>query len=382
MTRFIPIFTITTFLSIHYGTILYINSSLLGKFFKPDTVSLLFLVGALGNIVLFLLAPKLIEIFGKRLLLIFFLFLALVSTLGLGFAETTFVILISFIAYSSILFIIYYCLDIFLEELSKNGDTGEVRGSYFTFFNLGITLGPLILALFAINNTFNIVYTIAAAILVPPILLTLSSLKSHMPKWHGLHPKHMFLPFKAWWRAKNIRRITLTRLTLEFFFAFMVIYTPIYLHTNIGFEWSELGIIFTVMLLPFIILQWPAGKLADRLYGEKEIMIAGLLITSASLLVMPFLGKYFFFWMIVLFLSRVGASLVEIMTESYFFKQVGAEDTRLISIFRLTRPISVVLAAILGVMIVNLFSLDKIFYVLLVALFYGLKETLLLKDTK
>lgn len=382
MTRFIPIFTVTTFVSIHYGTILYINSSLLGSFFKPDTVSLLFLIGALGNIVLFLLAPKLIEWFGKRTLLLFFLLLAIISTLGLGFAQTAATVLVSFVVYSSILFIIYYSLDIFLEELSLDTNTGEVRGLYFTFFNLGLILGPLSLALLAPENAFDLVYTVSGALLVPAVLLVLLSFKSTTPKWHGLHPRHMFLPFGAWWRAKNIRRVTLVRLALEFFFAFMVIYTPIYLHSNLGFAWSELGIIFTVMLLPFVIFQWPAGELADRFLGEKEIMSVGFLITGASLLVMPFLGKAFFAWMIILFLSRVGASLIEIMTESYFFKHVGAEDTRLISIFRLTRPVSVVLAAIFGVVVFTFFSFDKMFYVLVVAVLWGLKESSSLKDTK
>jgi len=382
MTRFIPIFTVTTFVSIHYGTILYINSSLLGNFFKPDIVSLLFLIGALGNVILFLLAPKLIELFGKRILLLFFLLLAIASTLGMGLAQTSQVVLIFFVVYSSILFIIYYYLDIFLEELSKNENTGEVRGVYFTFFNLGLTMGPFVLAVFALDNAFDLVYIVAATLLIPPVLLVLSSFKSHMPKWHGLHPQHMFLPFSVWWQTKNIRRITLARLALEFFFAFMVIYTPIYLHSIIGFTWSELGIIFTVMLLPFIIFQWPAGELADRFYGEKEIMSIGFIITALSLLAMPFLGKAFFVWMFILFLSRVGASLIEVMTESYFFKQVDASDTRLISIFRLTRPVSIILAAIFGILLLSFFSLDKIFYVLVIAVIYGLKETLLLKDTK
>jgi len=110
-------------------------------------------------------------------------------------------------------------------------------------------------------------------------------------------------------------------------------------------------------------------------------MSLGLFITGTSLLVMPFLGKVFFVWMIILFLSRVGASFIEITTESYFFKQIDASDTGLLSIFRLARPVSIVFGAALGAVSLNLFSFEKIFFVLAVVIFFGLKESLYLKDT-
>jgi len=381
MHRFIPIFITTILLSLHYGAIIFTNSSILANFFGPNTISLLYFLGALGNIILFLLVPKLIELFGKQRLLIFFLSLVTISTLGLGFAQTAFSVFISFTVYLSTLFIVYYFLDIFLEELSIETKTGEIRGIYLTFISLGFALGPLILA--TLNGTaLNTVYLIATLLLIPTILLALFSFRSKFPKWHGLHPRHMFLPLGLWWRNINIRRVTLARLILEFFFAFMVIYTPIYLHSNLGFTWLELGIIFTVMQLPFVLFQWPAGELADRFCGEKEIMSIGFLITAVSLFIMPFIGKIFVVWMIILLISRIGASLILTMTESYFFKKVKAKDTRLISIFRLAQPIGIALATILGIISLGLFSFDKIFIVLAVIVLYGLKESLFIKDTR
>ena len=97
---------------------------------------------------------------------------------------------------------------------------------------------------------------------------------------------------------------------------------------------------------------------------------------------MPFLGKVFLAWVIILFCSRVGASFVEIMTESYFFKQIGPTDTGFISIFRLARPVSIVLGATIGVLALNLFSFEKIFFVVVVVILFGLQQSLSLKDTK
>lgn len=382
MKRFIPVFIASIFLSAHYGALLYVNSSLLGSFFNQNTMSLIFLVGAIISIVIFLFTAKFIEFFGKRLFLLILLVIAGFSTLILSFSQNSFYILISFIAYSGVLLTAYYCLDIFLEELSRESNTGEVRGLYLTLISLGIAMGPVILLIFGENGSFKSIYIAGAFLLIIPILFTIFFLKSKAPKWHGLTHRHIFLPFGVWWRNLNIRRITLARLTLETFFAFMIIYTPIYLHSNLGFEWSELGIIFTIMLLPFIFMEWPAGELADRFFGEKEIMAIGFLITAVSLIVMPFLGKVFLGWLLILFFSRVGASLIEIMTESYFFKHVGSKDTGLISIFRLTRPVSTVLGAGFGALALSVLSFGKVFFILALVVLLGLKFGLSLKDTK
>lgn len=382
MKRFASLFVTSTFLSFHYGAILYVNSSLLGKYFSQGGVSLIFLIGALGSILLFLFTAKLIELFGKRILLLSLLLVSAFSTVVLAFSHTGAYLALAFIIYSSVLLTIYYCLDIFLEELSKDGKTGEIRGIYLTLINLGIASGPIILAIFGEDDTFKRIYIISTLLLIVPIMFTIFLLKTQAPKWHGLTHRHIFLPFGIWWKNKELRRITLSRLMLETFFAFMVIYTPIYLHNYLGFSWSELGIIFTVMLLPFIFLEWPAGELADRYFGEKEIMNIGFLITAISLVIMPFLGKLFWAWLIILLLSRVGASLIEIMTESYFFKHVGPKDTGLISIFRLTRPLSTILGAGFGFLALSILSFQQVFFVLAVVILFGLKEGLAIKDTK
>ena len=381
--RFVPVFVASFFLSLHFGALLFVNSSLLGKFFEPSTVSLFFLLGAAGSILIFLFTPKLIRRFGKRPLLLFSLILTAVNTFGLALATSSLAIAVFFIVYASFLPVIYYCLDIFLEELSLDARTGEVRGVYLTILNLGIVLGPFTLAfLSTMGKEIEFSYLVAGLLLVFLILFVSFSFKTESPEGHKPFHHSPCLPLGDWWRNKDVRQVTLARLALESFFAFMVIYVPIYLRLNLGFEWSELGVMFSIMLLPFVLFQWPMGELADRFYGEKEILIAGFIITALSLLFMPFLGKVFLAWVSILFCSRVGASFIEIMTESYFFKQIGPADTGFISIFRLARPVSIVLGAVIGTLALNLFSFEKIFFVVVVVILFGLQQSLSLKDTR
>jgi predicted MFS family arabinose efflux permease len=135
------------------------------------------------------------------------------------------------------------------------------------------------------------------------------------------------------------------------------------------------------MLLPFILLEWPTGEIADRFFGEKEIMGIGFVFTIGALVFMPFIGKVFSLWMLILLLSRVGASLIEITTESYFFKQVDASDTALMSIYRLARPAGIILGSLVGALSLSLLSFDKIFFVAALVVLVGLRESLLIEDT-
>src|SRR3989344_8993776 len=173
MLRFVSVFVSVFFLSINFGAVLYVNSTLLAEFFSPEMVSALFVLGAVGNILLFLIAPKLIETVGKRFLLLVFLILALGSTFILSTATEAWAVAVSFLLYSSVFFVIYFVFDIFLEEVSRDTKTGEIRGLYMTVLNLGIMLGPIILALISVDNNLAPVYLASAVMLVPPILISI-----------------------------------------------------------------------------------------------------------------------------------------------------------------------------------------------------------------
>lgn len=380
MKKFILVFLTCFFLSLHSGAILYTNSSLLENFFSPAVVSFLFLLGAVGNIILFFYIPKLIRKFGNKSITTLFLIVSALSTFLMAVSSSPAVVAISFVLYSSLLTIVFYCLDIFLEEISDDTMTGEIRGAWLTIVHLGLIVGLITLsALSGVGDVLKPVYIAASLLFVPAIFFVLF----FQPDPEASGPKHhSMLPFKAWWKMKSVRRATLARFSLEFFYTFMTIYTPLYLHTVLGFEWSVIGVIFAVALVPFLFLQWPAGKLADLFIGEKEILIVGFLFIGFSLLFMPFLSAGVVVWATVLFCSRIGASLVETMTDSYFFKHVNAEDVGLLSIFRLTRPASVILGSAAGAIALNFLSFDKLFYILAVVAFFGLKEALLIRDTK
>ena len=200
-------------------------------------------------------------------------------------------------------------------------------------------------------------------------------------------PKYTKVPIlktiKVFIKNKSLSKIYFINLLLKFFFAWMVIYTPLYLHDYLGFDWKQLGLIFTIMLIPFVLLDYPLGRLSDKI-GEKKLLIAGFATTIIFTLMIPFVEmKEVWIWAIILFGTRTGAATLEVMAESYFFKEITDRNSDEISFFRNTYPLSFVIAPIIAIPVLLLTpSFEYIFFVLGAIMLSGLFITLRLKDKK
>ena len=120
----VVIFLSVFFFSLHFAATLYINSSFLEHFFSLKGVGLLYIFGALGNILLFLKAPTLLNKFKVRGFLFIFLLLTLGSTIGAAFATTNLDAALFFLIYAGAAPMVYYALDLLLEQRSVNKRTG------------------------------------------------------------------------------------------------------------------------------------------------------------------------------------------------------------------------------------------------------------------
>ena len=162
----------------------------------------------------------------------------------------------------------------------------------------------------------------------------------------------------------------------------MTIYIPLYLVTEIGFSWDTIGSIIAVGLLAYVICEWPVGILADKWWGEKEMMAVGFFILAITSVSISFAGTSIAVWMTLFFISRIGAALVESTTESYFFKHMKGDNAGIISFFRLLSPLSNLGGSLLGALALFYLPFNYIFVVLGLLMVPGIFFTLVLKDTK
>jgi hypothetical protein len=83
-----------------------------------------------------------------------------------------------------------------------------------------------------------------------------------------------------------------------------------------------------------------------------------------------------------MFTTRVGAALVEVTTESYFFKQTKSSDAQIISFFRVTRPLSYVFGAMIASLALIHVPLNFLFIVFASLMIPAMFCTLFIQDSK
>jgi MFS family permease len=105
------------------------------------------------------------------------------------------------------------------------------------------------------------------------------------------------------------------------------------------------------MLLPFVLIEAPLGRYADKI-GERKMLMIGFFITSISTISLFFIQKpEIWIWALVLFVTRVGAATIEVMSDSYFFKHIKPENEEFVGIYRSASPIAYITGPILALVV-------------------------------
>lgn len=373
---------LATFLfSIPVAITTYINSSFLEGFVSTQKIGLIYIASSLVTIWGLLFMPKLLTRFGNRRISLYLSVLTLISLLILAFSESTTIIVLAFILnFVSINFLVM-SLDIFVEEFSQNTSVGKFRGLYLMIVNSAWVIAQMLSGSIITKSSYEGIYLFAAGFMM--LCTAVFALFLHDFRDPEYRRITMWRTFRYFRERKNLLNIYILNLILRFFFAWMIIYTPIYLHEYLGLDWDKISLIFAIMLLPFIILEYPLGKLSDKV-GEKKMLALGFLIAGTATAVFPLVHTPTV-WLLALtlFFTRVGAATIEIMSETYFFKSVPDENVGALGFFRNTGPVSFIIAPLMATpLIIFLPSLEYLFYILATLLFFGFLLARKLRDIK
>ncbi len=365
---------------------LYFNSTYLTEITKgvanKNIVSLIYVVGSLLSAVSLLLFPYILRRWGAYTVAVSTLVLYGLSLLLLGFyPQLTLLSLVVFIGGMVTLRLFLATEDIFLETYSNPNSIGHIRGVFMTSINTALILSPVAAGyILQDTNNFQNLYITSAALLLPALFIVCVYLRNFKDPEYVVH--NPLRTLTAIWKEKNIRAIIIAHQILRIFYGCMVVYTPLYLYQVIGFTTTEIGAVTTFVLLPFILFELPLGHLADKRWGEKELLVAGFCIMTISTGILSIISSNsLWVWAAALFMTRTGASFVEIMSETYFFKIVPKENSDILGFFRATGPIGYIAAGALAIIIQQFTSLQWLFFALALFLFIGLVVSTTITDT-
>lgn len=367
--------------TLHMVVPMYSNSSFLSVFADEKTVGYIYMAGSALTILSYLVAPTFIRKLGNYTTSLWLVFIQIFIFYGLIAADSSAAIAFLFIAQSAVISLIGLSLDIYLEKYTNQANAGTIRGMYTATLNASWVIAPLIGSLI-INGTNNYrnTYMVSFAMLFPLLYL----IYRNFPRFKDPAYKHP----SPWQLVRHISRnhnwvkLFTANTILQIFYAWMTVYTPIYLNKTVGLSWESIGIILVIMLVPFPLTQYPLGKLADKKYGEKEMMFIGFLIMGLTTISLAYIKTpTVILWAVALFATRIGAAAAEIMMETYFFKTVSPSDTATLGAFRITRPIAYFIAPLITIIGLLFTSHEYLFIILGIISLLAIIPVSLIKDT-
>lgn len=347
------------FLGISSALILYLESDYFKIALGSDNITFFFIAGYLLALVLIFNWHHLVRRYGKARVFLVNMMAKLVIVLLLVFSPIN-----QFSAWLLVLYIastvlMWIDLDVLLEACSKDMKTGKIRGAYLTIMNAGYLIAPLLAGILISRWGIRSVFLASALALIVVIFIASAKLKKISNC--GIEDLGFFLLMKKVLQRKNVMRVYYVSFLLELFFALMIVYTPLYL-LDLGFSWAKIGGIFSIMLIPFVLLQYPAGVLADKKYEEKDMIVIALFLMAVSTTMIFFIhSREYFLWAAILFATRIGASLIEILRDSYFYKRIDQIDVDIVDFFRSVRPMAYILGLAIATPIVYFTHIRYIF---------------------
>lgn len=366
--------------TLHIALPVYINSTFLSQYTTEAIVGMIYTISAIATIAGLAIVNPILRKFGNYQVSTWLLIMQIACLAGLIVSQSIFFILPFFLIHIVLNNLVGFTIDIFLESNSDNTHTGGIRGMFLTAVNIAWILSPLLASSLIGTDDYWKLYAGGIGLALPLLFLIQRNFKKFKDPQY---PSTSFsATLKRVWNNERFYYIFVTNVVLNTFYSWMVIYTPIYLHQHVGFDWDTIGIIFTIMLLPFVLFQYPLGKLADSKYGEKEFLALGFIIMGISTIALAFVtGANVWLWASLLFVTRIGASIAEIMIETYFFKQIHTTDSNILSMYRITRPIAYITAPIITAIGVYLMDLKFTFALLGLIVLCGLYFIYQIKDT-
>lgn len=373
MTKITRMYVLSFLFSIHIALSAYVNSTFLLNIISEKYVGILYTISSAITLILLTKSVNLLKYFGNRRFILVSLLVNMISLVGMITSKNAYVIGASFVALMATNTLVYLSIDIFIEHFGNPESIGKTRGTYLMIVNLAWMLCPLATSfLITKEGGYVSIYILSFIATIVMAIGLVFSVRKFEDKSYTKTP--FIQTYKYLKENHHMLAITMINFILQFFFALMVVYTPIYLYEHIGFGWGQIGIIFTVMLAPFVIFGLPIGILIDKYHVRKRTLLyIGILIMSISTLSISYVTTLnVAIWAFILFMTRTGATIVEATGEIYFFTHTKEEDAYLLSVYRDMNPVAYIVAPLVGTLIFIFLPFKFLFTILAIIVLAGL----------
>lgn len=336
----------------HLALIIYIGSTFLAGIFGQGNIWIVYSFAAFLSLVLNFSITPILKKFELVKVNKIALYAAALNMLFLVFARDPIFIFLTYAIYIVLSEYLYMLSSVMVEDLSKNSQTGNIRGRYLSMMNMGYLIAPF--TAFFLIKFFSIQAVFLASFLFVLICIFIAKyFIGHIPRIvpHELSWKNTV---KDLWKNYDVRVSVLANCFFYIGGIAMVVYVPFKL-ASVGIDLTTyLSVILPVSLLAFVLIPQWLGHVEDKMQNEKELMIFSFFGIALSLCAIALIKSgSLLIWTGLIILLRIFGAIAETSINSYFFKKVSKTNTAVISIFSSSKQISyLIVTPILSVVLI------------------------------
>jgi MFS family permease len=265
-----------------------------------------------------------------------------------------------------------------VKHYSDQSSLAGNEGKLGVFGNLGWLLGPIIGGAVAIQFGLPAVFLACGAATLIGLFLFVEA-KPHdlerLPSVRGT-----FLgSIRSYWKDPELRKLYLISFGLSFLYAAWNFVPLLLIHK--GLSLGALGLVYGISALPWVLFEYPVGRLADRRYGEKVFIVIGFVFMVVASFAFSVLSTIP--WLIgALLIGIIGSSLIERTHAAAFFRRVADNDVERISVWRTATGFAFVLGPLLAALIMLFAPLTFFFGIVGVLSLFFLATALALRSSR
>ena len=252
-------------------------------------------------------------------------------------------------------------LSILVKSSSKRGNLGESEGEYFTFVNFGVLVGVLLGGAIAISSSYSVVFLYASLIFLGTYFLAQRiGINDGFKPHNNIAKIDILQEARRFFRDRKLRMAYMANVGLYFWASASLLYLPIILK-SLGFDFQKIGMILAVMIVPFLMLEYPVGKLAQK-WGSKIFISAGFFVIAlASLLIYLNYGAIFSM-ILFFFLSFMGSAAIEPLNEMIVnARSSGKNEVQNMAIFKTSLRLAYFLGPLCAGLFISFFGISGMF---------------------
>lgn len=289
-----------------------------------------------------------------------------VSLLGIIVSYTAFALtnnLLVFLGFALLLTIFEQTrassLGIIFRDESGDDALDQNEGMMFMMSNMSYLFGPLIAGYVSKAMGVQPVFAITA-ILIFVIWLRFRQI-GIKDREHHTKQTSMWNNLQKFWKNTNLLKSYLLNGGLNTWWAVSYIYVPMLIVQN-GYDMGWIGLILFAMILPAIVLEYPAMKKARQI-GYHNYFFFGYALLGAITIALSVLNSP---WQILIlfFVAGIASGVLEPTGETYFFKLVSKkEEENLYPPFLTSKSVMYGASVFVLALVINVVSFNALFLV-------------------